>query len=1103
MKNNKFQYSLFEVEHLCGSANKGYEYFKKSAVSNLEFSKSSTQVVVNASVKGSKSNLYKVHMSVELSNGEIIKVGNSCSCPVGYRCKHVSAVFFEFCRLMHSQEEEEIEHPLEFSDRPEAPAWNAWLEKLKVNLTPKLQASIKEQLLPIYILHIKEQEAFLEIKMTRYLKSGNFKQPIAFQSEKHLPMIEKSDLDLISQIYIQKNLHERHRSDKKFSFSELQRFFLVKELILSNRCFLAGNYTQPLKLGSPSDLSCEWQPDASGNFILNFLIENCKKVELLLFAEPWYVDLENIICGPLNTTHSNNTLANFLKAPKVPIENVSSFKQSCEKFLPNNFICLPQEPVIDVEIIEFPTPVLRLFGVKDIHYYSTFNANDPLIEMKFIYKTFEISLFDNKKEIFRFENNKYYKIVRNLKEEAKFLNQLFKTPINFAPEIFFPYSINYQYHDYFSFKKEDWKKKDISKYLNNFAKQGWKIVVEESFPFKLELEIDDWYVDVESIESGNSWFDIELGIVLDNHKVNLISVLQQLLKTQFSSVEDIQNLDEKESFSIVLEDGKVISVQGSRLRSILMMLIDLHSEKTGKLSLPRHKASELYELKHILGQQSVWKNAEQLEKAIEKIQILHNAPEISSPVTLKAALRPYQHKGLNWLQALRENAFSGILADDMGLGKTLQTLTHLLLEKEQGRMKKPSLILTPTSLVSNWKAEAEKFTPTLKIHVHHGLDRKSQPIVFEEYDIILSTYPLLVKDKELLFTKDFYYFILDEAQTIKNAHSQATQIVCKISADHRLCLTGTPMENHLGELWTLFHFLSPGLLGSQKQFNKHFRIPIEKKGNISQSSLLAKRLAPFILRRLKEEVTKDLPPKTEILQKIPLEGSQRDLYETIRTSMNQKIQQIVEKQGLARSQIIILDALLKMRQVCCDPRLVKLDSATKVKESKKLSFLITFLQKLIEEKRRILLFSSFSSMLELIEAECVKTKICYVKLTGETINRAEVIEKFQTLQAPLFLISLKAGGTGLNLTAADTVIHYDPWWNPAAEQQATDRAHRIGQDKPIFVYKLITEGTIEEKILKLQEKKQALIDSLFGEQKEHKNSISLDDLKDLFAPIDN
>jgi SNF2 family DNA or RNA helicase len=269
-----------------------------------------------------------------------------------------------------------------------------------------------------------------------------------------------------------------------------------------------------------------------------------------------------------------------------------------------------------------------------------------------------------------------------------------------------------------------------------------------------------------------------------------------------------------------------------------------------------------------------------------------------------------------------------------------------------------------------------------------------------------------------------------------------------------------------------------------------------------ERSLLSKRLAPFILRRIKEDVAKELPRKTEILKKIPLEGAQRDLYEIIRSSMNQKLKQIVEKQGLARSQIIILDALLKMRQVCCDPRLVKLDSANKIKESQKLKYLINFLQNLIEEKRRILLFSSFSSMLELIEEECTAVSIPYVKLTGDTVNRAEVIQKFQNLEVPLFLISLKAGGTGLNLAAADTVIHYDPWWNPSAEQQATDRAHRIGQDKPIYVYKLITEGTIEEKILKLQEKKQALIDGLFGEQQEHKNAISLEDLKDLFAPIE-
>jgi SNF2 family DNA or RNA helicase len=280
-----------------------------------------------------------------------------------------------------------------------------------------------------------------------------------------------------------------------------------------------------------------------------------------------------------------------------------------------------------------------------------------------------------------------------------------------------------------------------------------------------------------------------------------------------------------------------------------------------------------------------------------------------------------------------------------------------------------------------------------------------------------------------------------------------------------------------------------------------FKNPIEKKGSSEQSSRLTRRVAPFILRRIKEEVAKELPPKTEIVHKIVIEGEQRNLYETIRATMHKKVQETVQRLGIAKSQIILLDALLKLRQVCCDPRLVKLESAANVKESAKLTFLIDLLQKLLEEKRKVILFSSFSSMLELIEEACKKEGIRYVKLVGDTKDRPEVIDSFQNGDVPLFLISLKAGGTGLNLTAADTVIHYDPWWNPAAEEQATDRAHRLGQQKPVFVYKLITEGTIEEKILALQEKKRALIDHLFEAKSRQSFSMNEEDLKEFFAPI--
>jgi SNF2 family DNA or RNA helicase len=309
------------------------------------------------------------------------------------------------------------------------------------------------------------------------------------------------------------------------------------------------------------------------------------------------------------------------------------------------------------------------------------------------------------------------------------------------------------------------------------------------------------------------------------------------------------------------------------------------------------------------------------------------------------------------------------------------------------------------------------------------------------------------------------------------------------------------MENHLGELWSLFDFLLPGLLGSDRQFNRVLRHPIERQGDAAASELLARRVRPFMLRRTKAAVAGELPPKSEILRSVELEGAQRELYESIRLAMHERVRREVENKGLARSSIVILDALLKLRQVCCDPRLVKLESARGVRESAKLELLMTLLPEMVEEGRRILLFSQFTGMLGLIEEALQGRGLEYLKLTGSTRDRTTPVERFQAGEVPLFLISLKAGGVGLNLTAADTVIHYDPWWNPAVERQATDRAHRIGQDKPVFVYKLLSEGTVEERIQELQARKQALADSLFDADGAATPQWSDRDLDFLFEPL--
>ena len=458
--------------------------------------------------------------------------------------------------------------------------------------------------------------------------------------------------------------------------------------------------------------------------------------------------------------------------------------------------------------------------------------------------------------------------------------------------------------------------------------------------------------------------------------------------------------------------------------------------------------------------------------------------EVTPPPSFTAELRPYQQYGLDWLQHLRANAMAGILADDMGLGKTAQTLAHIAVEDASGRLDCPVLIVVPTSLVANWVSEAAKFVPALRLVVLHGLDRH-QRRRNEVYSaqLVVTTYTVLARDIEAMRNIDWHLVVLDEAQAVKNPDTNVSRAVRQLRARHRLCLSGTPVENNLGEIWSQFAFLMPGLLGDRRRFGKRFRTPIERNGDIARRALLGRRLKPFVLRRTKSEVATDLPPKTEIIRRVELEIDQRDLYETIRLSMHEKLRHEIELHSLERNRILVLDALLKLRQVCCDPRLVKLAAARAASEatpgtSSKLVVLMNMLRELAGEGRRALVFSQFTSMLDLIKPELDRAGIGFVELTGATGDRASPVNRFQSGAVPVFLVSLKAGGRGLNLTAADTVIHYDPWWNPAVENQATDRAFRIGQDKPVFVYKLIAAGTVEERILELQAKKGRLAATL-------------------------
>lgn len=482
----------------------------------------------------------------------------------------------------------------------------------------------------------------------------------------------------------------------------------------------------------------------------------------------------------------------------------------------------------------------------------------------------------------------------------------------------------------------------------------------------------------------------------------------------------------------------------------------------------------------------------------EKIHTFNEIRQIDTPAGLQATLREYQKQGLSYLNFLREYGFGGILADEMGLGKTVQTLSFIQHMVEIG-LKGPNLIVVPTSVLPNWDREASKFVPHLKRLIIYGTRRENMFKQIDSANLVITTYALLRRDLEVLQDHAFNSIILDEAQNIKNPNTITARAVRRINADMRLCLSGTPIENNLFELWSLFEFLMPGFLGSQHAFQRGIIKPI-KDGDTETLDYLRTRVRPFILRRTKSEVAKDLPPKVENTYFCALAEEQAELYTALARKLKDQVLADVDEKGIAKSQMSILDALLKLRQICCHPRLLKLDMPgfTTNLPSGKFDAFKDMITDIVEEGHKVLVFSQFVQMLHIIRSWLQIAEIPFCYLDGTSKDRFEQVDKFNNSpEIPIFLISLKAGGTGLNLTSADYVIHYDPWWNPAVESQATDRTHRIGQTRQVFSYKLICQNTVEEKILKLQDMKRGVAEAIIPGQEAWK-SLTRDDLEMLF-----
>ncbi|TWD50188.1 DEAD/DEAH box helicase [Pseudomonas sp. SJZ131] len=1050
---------------------------------------------VFASCEGSETLPYDQCIQLDCDDNGTHQLLCGCTCPVGSHCKHCAAVIYFLTG-----------DNLEASDGGAQVQLNRelqrWLDDLPDASKTTDEPSQNTGTRLVYKLRpTKVAGKFtLQVFRVRQLKSGVMQDITALYSLSDLLLRQPgylTELDLrIARLVVAVHSHHAHYDGYPLQGSSGAE--LLELCLRTSRLFLDFEQQQVLSSGQSRTGQFAWAEQSDGSFRAQWSSEEAPAETILALEPLYYLDREQLQVGPLRNEMDEKLACHLSLVPDIPAQQAMQFSHRLNAVSP--FVAPPHaltERVIDDV---FPQPHLILASGK--RYVRWQHEPEHRAALAFTYNGHPA--VDRNPEVLVLEGTETQRIQRKPAVEKVLRSALQKYGFKKATRK----SNLDRPGEMFALPDDSAWLAFVQDGLPRLRAKNWLIDIEEGFDFNLQA-VDDWYAEVEE-EAGHQWFDLQLGIVVNGERHSLLPILLQLIRRQPQLLDPASLAKRSDDEQLLIELGGVgfgakslskVALPYGRIKPLMATLGELYlgSHQGDSLRLGAPDAARLSGLE---GLPLVWQGGERLRSFAQKLRESAHA-HVPAPAGLNATLRPYQLEGLNWMQTLRELEVGGILGDDMGLGKTLQTLAHLLTEKHAGRLDRPALAVMPTSLIPNWLDEAQRFTPQLKVLALHGAARQKDFDNLAEYDLVLTTYALLPRDLQILQAQVWSVLILDEAQNIKNPLSKAAQAARDLQASQRLCLSGTPLENHLGELWSQFHFLLPGWLGDSKTFTRDYRTPIEKHGNSQRMQHLTARIKPFLLRRKKDQVATELPPKTEIVHWVDLSDGQRDVYETVRVAMDKKVRDEIARSGVARSQIIILDALLKLRQVCCDLRLIKAPLSAKALRSGsgKLVSLMEMLEELLSEGRKILLFSQFTSMLALIEEELQQRSIAYSMLTGDTTDRRTPVKDFQSGNVPLFLISLKAGGTGLNLTAADTVIHFDPWWNPAVENQATDRAYRIGQNKPVFVYKLIARGTVEEKIQALQQEKAALAGAVLEGGTTGGWKLEQGDIEALFAPL--
>ena len=1090
------------------SIQRGRDYFKEGRVWDIELVSENKAICLVDGDSGE----YTVEIEMDKKSGELYF---DCDCPyaVDHFCKHMIAALLAVSKSLKEEEwldlgEEDFtpaltHQPVQNHSRSTAPRWGEKLENalLQVPQTARVGANVQRC---AAVLLLTKQAFYLQgsYSLKPYVikaRSWTILQSMLNEDRRAIEDLLDMNREWIrygEEMYDTINpagcLNLSNEAVSLFNFlrqvmrysygsmSEVAPYLPMLEqlripiYILNSTQKKIENRVQVISQPSECEILLKRE---QGNLILQAALKDHasaqanSKVEVISYNPPWLM-LDNTIFPLRNSSH----IALFSSFPiSIPEKEANLFR---EKYLARvaELFSIQSDLIQWKEIEAAPAPRLYLHDDKEHHLYA---------DLSFAYDGHEVTASKSGESQSIETAPDSWDLVRihRQPDREQYFYQLLTDP-NYrlkrsgAGQPYGTFELRARAHP-FDFLLHS---------IPLLTQAGFEIYGEEKLKIgKINRATPTLRV---SITSGIDWFDLKTLVEFGDQQISFHDVRKALkrgeryVKLADGSVGKIPEewLEKyKHLWNLALE-----TEDGFRLNDVHLSLLDQMLEDDASIQTPA-------DLVH---------RREQL-RSFERIE---SRP---LPVGFVGELRSYQKHGFDWLHFLREYKFGGILADDMGLGKTVQVLAFLLSLKEQAQAdfafnpegvsdaKPASLLVVPKSLIVNWQRESERFTPALHFLEYMGNFRKKDTGIFNQYDIVLTTYGTMLRDVELLHGYKFHYVILDESQAIKNPLAKSAKAARLLDAEHHLVMTGTPVENNTFELWSQFAFLNPGLLGNLDYFKSAFANPIESRQDEQAAVTLRKLIFPFILRRTKEQVAPELPPRTERLIFTDMEAAQKKLYTQTRERYRAELLGLIESEGINDARFKILEGLLRLRQIAIHPALV--DGKYKG-EAPKFEVLLETLETLLAENHKALIFSQFVEVLSLIRSELDERKIKYVYLDGKTQNRQARVDKFQNdPDYPFFLISLKAGGVGLNLTAADYVIHLDPWWNPAVEMQASDRTHRIGQEKPVFIYKLITRGSVEEKILELQTRKKALVKQLIVSEGSFFKSITKEDVRDLFG----